>query len=53
MVVDGKGGEDAENGMVWKAVYRKRGTKKLFSTINAVPKRGKTRFFDLTTIQNI
>jgi len=42
-----------ENGVVWKVVYREGGTKKLFETINAVQKRGKTRFFDLTTVQNI
>jgi len=53
MVVEGIGGEGGRNNVVWKAIYREGGTKKLFSTINAVQKRGKNRFFDLTTVQNI
>ena len=37
------------NGGVWKGIYREGWVKNGWETINAVKKRGKTRFFDLTT----
>jgi len=43
-------GEDGvRNGGVWKVIYREGGSKNGWEVINAVKKRGKTRFFDLTT----
>jgi len=43
-------GEDGvRNGRVWKAIYREGGSKNGWEVINAVKKRGKTRFLDLTT----
>jgi len=51
MVVEGRrGGEDGvRNGGVWKECGSKNG----WEVINAVKKRGKTRFLDLTTDQNL
>jgi len=40
------------NGEVLKHIYREGGSKR-FQGSNAVQKRVKTRFFDLTTIQNV
>jgi len=49
-----KGGEDGvRNGGVWKAIYRECGSKNGWEVINAIKKRGKTRFLDLTTDQNL
>ena len=41
------------NGGVWKAIYRKGGSKNGWEVINVVKKRGKTRFVDLTTDKNM
>ena len=41
------------NGGVWKAIYREGWVKNGWEAINAVKKRGKTRFFDLTTDKNV
>jgi len=51
MVVEGRrGGEDGvRNCGVWKAIYRECGSKNSWEVINAVKKRGKTRFLDLAT----
>jgi hypothetical protein len=38
---------------VWKAIYREGWVKTGWEAINAVKKRGKTRFFDLTTDKNV
>jgi len=55
MVVEGKrrGEDDVRNGGVWKAIYRECGPKIGWEVINAVKKRGKTCFLDLTTNQNL
>jgi len=55
MVVEGRrGGEDGvRNGGVWKAIYRECGSKNGWEVINAVKKRDKTCFLDLTTDQNL
>ena len=37
------------NGGVWKGIYREGWVKNGWEAINAVKKRGKTRFVDLTT----
>jgi len=43
-------GEDGvRNSGVWKVIYREGGSKNGWEVINAVKKRGKIRFFDLTT----
>jgi len=43
-------GEDGvRNSGLWKVIYREGGSKNGWETINADKKRGKTRFFDLTT----
>ena len=41
------------NGGVWKGIYREGWVKNGWEAINAVKKRGKTRFFDLTTDKNV
>ena len=43
------GEDDVRNGGVWKVIYREGGSKNGWEVINAVKKRGKIRFFDLTT----
>jgi hypothetical protein len=40
------------NGGDWKGMYREGWVKNGREGINAVKKRGKTRFFDLTTVKN-
>ena len=47
-------GEDGvRNGGVWKAICKEGGSKNGWEVINAVKRRGKTRFLDLTIEKNV
>jgi len=46
------GENDMRSGVVWKAIYREGMVAWSVSTLNAVKKRVKTRFLDLTQDQN-